>query len=383
MQVTARVRVLWLIKGLGPGGAERLLVAAAAARDRDRFEYRAAYLLPWKDHLVPELEALDVPVVCLGARDERDVRWAGRLRARLRAEPVDVVHSHSPYAAALGRLVVRTLPRRSRPRIVSTEHNAWNRFKAPTRIANALTSPLDDAVLAVSGEVRDSMRGPARRRTEIVIHGIDTNAARGLRSQRDAVRRELGIEPEEVLVGTIANYVPKKDYPNLLAAFRHVIDAGVPARLLAVGQGPDERAVHDLRAELGLTDAVILPGYRSDAVRLLAGCDVFTLASRWEGIPVALMEALALGLPVVTTAVGGIPEAVTDGVEANLVPARDPARLGAALTAMARDERRRAEMGAAAVARSAAFDIGRAVRRIEDTYHRVVGTRGMQSPAPR
>ena len=114
LDVTAaeRIRVLWLIKGLGPGGAERLLATSAALRDRDAFSYRVAYLLPGKDHLVPELEALGVPTHCLDSRDERDLRWAGRLRSLLAESPVDIVHVHSPYAAGIARLVVRTLPSR-------------------------------------------------------------------------------------------------------------------------------------------------------------------------------------------------------------------------------------------------------------------------------
>src|SRR5688500_1575284 len=109
-----RIRVLWLIKGLGPGGAERLLTASAVVRDREAFDYRAAYLLPWKDRLVPELETLGIDVACLSVRDERDLRWAGRLRSLLLTSPVDIVHIHSPYAAGVGRLVVRSLPQRVR-----------------------------------------------------------------------------------------------------------------------------------------------------------------------------------------------------------------------------------------------------------------------------
>ena len=97
---TRRVRVLWLIKGLGPGGAEGLLVASAAAIDRAAFDVEVVYLLPWKDHLVARLEALGVPCTCLGVSDERDLRWTVKLRRLLRERNFDIVHMHSPYAAA-------------------------------------------------------------------------------------------------------------------------------------------------------------------------------------------------------------------------------------------------------------------------------------------
>src|SRR5256885_14599853 len=109
------IRVLWLTKGLGPGGAERLLLSFAAIADRERFDLRAAYLLPWKNHLVAQLAALDVPAVCLDSRREVDVRWVHRLRTLVRAARIDVVHVHSPMVAALARPALRTLPRRDRP----------------------------------------------------------------------------------------------------------------------------------------------------------------------------------------------------------------------------------------------------------------------------
>ncbi len=215
------MRILWLVKGLGPGGAERLLVAAAGAHRRDEFDIEVVYLLPWKDHLAAELEQLGVRTTCLDVRDERDLRWAGRLRAHLRAHRVDILHAHSPYAAAVGRLVVRTLPAVQRPVLVSTEHNPWSTYKWPTRVANAATAGLDAAVFAVSDEARVSMspkrrgarRGPGARDRR--RRGRDDSA-----TSAPSCAAELGVGDDTVLVGTVANYHPKKDWPNLLHAAR-------------------------------------------------------------------------------------------------------------------------------------------------------------------
>jgi len=369
--VTDPIHVVWLVKGLGPGGAERLLVAAAGTHDRASYDIEVVYLLAWKQHLVPELEAVGVRCTCLDVRDERDVRWAGRLRSHLRGRPVDIVHSHSPYAAAVGRLVARSLPRGERPALVSTEHNPWSTFKAPTRYANAITAPLDDAVLAVSEETRESMSRRQRRRAEVLVHGVDVEAIDKLRSQRDRVREELGVGSGTVLIGTVANYHPKKDWPNLLHAARLLADRELPVRFCAVGQGPLEAEVLALHRELQLDGIVTLTGYRPDAVRLMAGCDIFALGSKWEGLPVALMEASALGLAVVATRVGGIPAAFHDGADAVLVPAGSSAALADALEALVRDERRRHELGAAARCRAGDFDVARAVARLEQVYRSV------------
>jgi glycosyltransferase involved in cell wall biosynthesis len=370
--VTDRISVLWLVKGLGPGGAERLLVAAAAAHYRDAFDLQVVYLLPWKQHLVPELEALGVPCTCLDVRNERDARWARRLRRHLQAEPVDIVHSHSPYAAAVGRLVVRSLPKAQRPALVSTEHNPWSTFKPPTRYANALTAPLDDASLAVSDEARASMGRRRRARTEVLVHGIDVTAVAKLREERAAVRDELGVDADAILVGTVANYHPKKDWPNVLRAARALADRDPTIRFCLVGQGPLEAEVEALHRQLRLDGIVTLTGYRPDAVRLMAGCDIFVLGSKWEGLPVALMEASALGLPIVATRVGGIPDAFHDEVDALLVEPGSSDALAAAIERLARDEGLRRKLGAAAACRADDFNVTRAVARIESIYRSVV-----------
>jgi glycosyltransferase involved in cell wall biosynthesis len=122
-----------------------------------------------------------------------------------------------------------------------------------------------------------------------------------------------------------------------------------------------------------LEDRFHLLGYREDSARILAGCDLFVLASLYEGLPLAMMEALALGLPVVATAVGGIPEGVSDGVEGLLVPPGRPDLLAEALAALVRDQPLRERMSQAAWQRADYFDIGRAVRGTEAIYRRLAG----------
>ena len=167
------IRVLWLTKGLGPGGAERLLVEMAGRIDHDRFDVTAAYVLPWKDHLAGELEANGVRTVCLSRRDP-DPWWPLRLgdvMARF-----DIVHAHSPVPAAVARVASRTMRRDVRPITMSTEHNTWTSHHAVTRWADRLTGRLDEATFAVTQEVIDSMSGAPADRAEVLTHGIDVAA---------------------------------------------------------------------------------------------------------------------------------------------------------------------------------------------------------------
>lgn len=368
------LNVLWLIKGLGRGGAEMLLLNQALAARGGAVTYEVAYLVPWKTALVPELEAARVRVTNLDCSREWDLRWAIRLRRRLRRRPVDVVHVHSPYVAAVARLVVRSLRRRHRPAMVYTEHNEWARHDRATRWANRATFGLDDADFAVSEQVRESMPARVAASVEVLTHGIDLASVAAQRHHRDEVRGELGVGEDEVVVGIVANFRKEKAYEDWIAAAAKMPD-DLPVRFVSVGQGPLEASMRERVRELGLGERVSLLGSRDDAVRVMSAFDVFTLSSLHEGLPVSLMDALALGLPVVATTAGGIPEAVDNGVEALLVPPRRPDLLAAAIARLTRDGELRGSMGRAARGRATDYDVSRALARIEDTYRGVTGKR--------
>ncbi|MGH9250230.1 MAG: glycosyltransferase [Acidimicrobiales bacterium] len=363
------VRVLWLTKGLGPGGAERLLVTTARRRDRRRLAVRVAYLLPYKSALVEELEAEDVPVTCLGYPNALDARWLAALRRSLVNDPVDIIHAHNPVMAVAARVVAHSLPRSLRPRVVVTDHNVWYGYMAVSRWADGLTSRLDAARLTVSEAVRASLPTPIQRRSQVVLQGIEVEHVQAQRAEREAVRAELGLAPETLVVGTVANLRAQKAYPDLLTAAAEVVERLPDVRFLAVGQGPLEAEIRTLHARLGLGDRFLLLGHRPDAVRVMAACDVFVLASHYEGLGVAVMEALALGLPVVATAVGGVPEVVTHGREGLLVAPRRPRELAAALVALLTNADHRRRMAEAAARRGARLSIDTAVRKTEAVYH--------------
>jgi glycosyltransferase involved in cell wall biosynthesis len=358
--------VLILIKGLGRGGAEQLLASGAPYLDRERFRYRFAYLLPWKDSLVAELEAGGLAVDCLDGA--KGLGWVGRLRDLVRREHIDLVHVHSPVAAAGARAALGR-----RTRVVYTEHNVWSRYHPATWAANLATFPRNDHVFAVSDEVRASVRYPRALRAlpmppvETLHHGLDQAAVAGWAGP-DGVRAELGIPEHAPVVGNVANFKAAKDHPTLLAAAARVRERLPEVRFVLIGQGPLEPETRRLAAELGLDETVVFTGFRTDAHRLLAALDVFTLSSTYEGLPIALIEAMALGRPAVVTRVGGVPEVLDDGAQGLLVPPRDPAALADGLLRLLGDPGLRDRMGAAARVRAADFDIRKAVARMEQVY---------------
>ncbi|MGC0417661.1 glycosyltransferase [Embleya sp. AB8] len=360
-----RVRVLWLAKGLGRGGAEQLLVNCARHLDEERYEVEVAYVLPWKDALVPTLRELGIEVHCLGGGRA----WPVRLRALLRARRYGLIHTHMPVPAVAARVLAGRVP------LVHTEHNMWPRYRRPTRLANAWTYRRNAAVIAVSAAVAESIDRTRLRRgvvPTVIHHGPDLGDAYTGPGARERARQALHLDQEAFTVGTVANFTPKKDQLGLLDAHALVRARDPGAVLVLIGSGPLEATLRERASRADLKGSVVFAGSRGDVPALLPALDVFALSSRQEGLPVSLMEAMTVGLASVVTAVGGMPEIVTDGIEGTVVPAGDPAAFAAALLAFAEDPARRRACGEAAHKRSDEFDVAGAQRRIEDVYARVL-----------
>jgi glycosyltransferase involved in cell wall biosynthesis len=361
-------RVLWLTKGLGRGGAERLLVSAAERLDRSRFEVEVAYLLPWKDAMVPDLERLSVPVHCLGASQTLDMRWISRLRRLVRHREIDLVHTHMPYAA----LGARTI---SSPRlpIIHTEHNTWETYRVVTRWANRLTYSRNAAVIAVSHAVAASIR-PAPfvypwPPVHVIHHGAElSSACASTQESRERARITLGLPLDALVVGSVGNFTPKKDYRTLLEATARAVRRHRGVRLVLVGSGPLERSLSETARSLGLADRAVFAGSRDDVAELYPAFDVFALSSQNEGLPISLLEAMAAGVPCVATSVGGVPEVIHNGNEGLLVPAGNANALADALSALLGAPDVREGAGARAAETARRFDITEAVHRIEDVY---------------
>lgn len=364
-------RVLLLIKGLGRGGAEQILASAAPHLDRTRFDYEVAYLLPWKDALVKDLEDADVPAHCLDG--SRGVAWVGRMRRLVSERRFDLVHAHSPVAASAARVALAA----GGPPIVYTEHNVWERYHQATYWGNMLTFARNRHVFAVSDHVRDSIHYPtglgrlAMPPMETLYHGID-QASISEWTRRNGVREELHIAADAPVVGTVANFKSHKRLDQLLRAFA-LVARGVPdARFVLVGQGSLEKELRDLAHALGLDDRVVFTGFREDAPRVCSTFDVFAVSSEHEGLSIALIEALALGKPAVVTDVGGLSEVIQDGRQGYIVPVGHASALAYRIVQLLQDQELRLRMGAEGRARARVFDIRNSVRRMEQVYEELV-----------
>ncbi|MDR7543867.1 MAG: glycosyltransferase [Armatimonadota bacterium] len=368
-----RTRVLILVKGLGVGGAERLLERAIPYLDRTRFDYRIAYLLPWKDALVPAFQAAGIPVHCLGYARAWDAGVLWRLVALLMREPVELVHAHLPVAGVLARLA-RT---RARVRgIVYTEHNTPARYGRLTRRFNAATYRLNDVVIAVSAQVEAQVRPYVRNgrpRLVTIPNVVDAAVIGASTRSRGDLCREFGFPEDARLVVNVANLVPKKGHSYLLAAARRVTEQDPRARFLVIGTGPLAGQLADDARRAGLDGRLVFAGFRPDATALVSAADVFVLSSTHEGLPIALLEAMTLGRAVVATRVGGVPGVVTHGETGLLVEPGDPDALARETLALLGDDARRQLLGRQA--RQRALEQGgmaEMVKAVERVYEELV-----------
>lgn len=360
------MRVLLLIKGLGRGGAEQLLVHAVEHGDRSRFDHQVAYLLPWKDAFVPHLQAQGVDPICLDGGS--GLAWAGRLKQLVRDRRIDLVHIHSPYVGAVARSVFGR-----RVRLFTTEHNVWERYHRATYWANAATFPRNDHVFAVSDEVRRSIRYPWALRflaippLETLHHGIDVDRVVAT-PPATGVREQLGIPPDVPVVGTVANFKPHKGYEYLLQVAATVVRVRPDVRFVLVGHGPLAEEMRREVRRLGLEEVIVFAGFREDALRVVRAFDAFILTSVQEGLPLALLEAMALGCPPVATRVGGVSAVIEDTVSGFIVEPRDPQTQAERLLKVLGDDALRKTLSVAASERAAKFHIRNSIRRIEQVY---------------
>jgi glycosyltransferase involved in cell wall biosynthesis len=207
----------------------------------------------------------------------------------------------------------------------------------------------------------------------VIVHGPDLTLVVSGPEVRAEARARLALPAGARVVGTVGNFTAKKDQATLLRAVASLRPAGdVETMLVLVGLGPLERDLRALAAELDIAERVLFAGSRDDVFALLPAFDVFALSSRFEGLPIALLEAMASGVAPVVTDVGGIPEVITDGVDGLLVAPGDPDALAAALAKLLEDDALRADVGARARERARAFDLVHAVRLTEDVYRQVV-----------
>lgn len=323
MSAHFRVNILHVVWSLEVAGAEKLAYDMVRALPADRF--RVIVCSVNKGGVLKDLLRDHGVTVCHREKgDGLDLGTVGWLREIIRREGVTVVHAHqySPMVyAVLAALGMRHV------RVVFTEHgrNYPEQRRWKRELVNPLLARGLDQIVAISASTRGSMVAYDRLpgdRIRVIHNGVDPDRARG-GSDAAAKRRELGIPDGHAVVGTATRFEPVKNLPLLLHAFRTVLMSRPLTSLVLAGAGGLEQELRRLASTLGMESRVHFIGLRHDLPDIYGVMDVFVLSSHTEGVSIALLEAMANGVPAVVTAVGGNPEVVLHGETGFLVPEGD------------------------------------------------------------
>lgn len=387
-----RVRVLHVITRLDRGGSADNTLLTAARLDPARFASsiavgptREAGGTAWDEARERGVQFVEVPHLVRPVSPLADLRAARELVAAMRAGQYDIVHTHTSKAGIIGRLAAGRV---RVPAVVHTPHgHVFTGYHGRLRtrlyiMAERWASRRTDRLIALTGrEVQDHLAlGIGSPEQFRVIHsGVDFTPFDVDSTGGAPVREELGIPAGALVIGTLGRLTAVKGQADLLAAFAAL---DLPqARLLLVGDGEERPNLEAQARLLGLEGRVVFAGWRQDVHRVLRAMDLFALPSLNEGMGKALVEAMYAGLPVVATAVGGIPELVAPGHTGVLVRPRAPAELAAALASLAVDREARERLGREARLRATGYSVTGMMSAIEKVYDELIEEKRIDATA--
>ncbi|MEO8288304.1 MAG: glycosyltransferase [Chloroflexota bacterium] len=361
-----RINVMQMTDITGRGGAEKALVDIALRLDRSRYNVTVCATRSAGNYQ-PVLDQAGINTFVQGRKSRWDFAQWIKLVLLLRREKVDVLHTHLFGSNTLGRLLGRLA---GVPVIIAHEH--WSTKARREVTIDRLLYRLSDRILVPSSAsktlVREMERIPARR-IDVLYNGVDT-AQFAQEYSREEVRAELGIDPGATVIGIVGRLSEEKGgVDNLIRAVGRLHVANPDLRLLIVGDGPLRSSLETVAAAGAAPGVVHFAGTRTDVARLLGAMDMFVLPSLNEALPIVLLEAMAAGLPVVATGVGGVPEIVEDGKTGLLVPPGDQQALQAAIARLLDNPLLGKQLAAAGKANIALnFTIEKMVERLESLY---------------
>ncbi|RYG28092.1 MAG: glycosyltransferase, partial [Chitinophagaceae bacterium] len=313
------IRVLHIIKSLGRGGAEMLLQETLPYHDHSKFEFHYIYFLPWKDQMVEGIEENGGVVNNFPANNNISIMLQVKKIVRyIRENKIQLVHCHLPWAGFVGRIVHRQtgIP------VVYSEHNKQERYRSVTRYLNKLTYNWQTSVIAVSGDVAESIKKNIN--PIIPVHTL-LNGVAVEKFNRDHeaglnIRKQYGINENAIVIGTIAVFRFQKRLKEWIDVFKSTEAKHPGIRGIIVGDGMLKEQVLGYLKESGMEGKIITPGLQTEVRPWYSAMDIFMMSSVFEGLPIAMLEAMSMQCAIVTTDAGGIKEVIRNEKDGLLVP---------------------------------------------------------------
>ncbi len=321
------VAVLHIIKSLGRGGAEILLPETLSKHNKNKYRFHYIYFLPWKNQMVAQLEKEGGKVTCLSAKNNVEILCrVFQIAAYLKEHNIKLIHCHLPWAGIVGRIAGKM----ANIRVIYTEHCTWEIYNKLTRFFNKLSFSRQEKVIAVSADVAKSIKtnyGKSKPNVQVILNGINTEKFSNHITFSKDIKSELNIAANSIVIGTICVFRLQKRLDIWLQIAKD-IHALLPSTFfIIVGDGQLKNEIQTKASEIGMKNYIHFAGLQTEIRPYLKAIDIFMMTSEFEGLPIALLEAMSMGcLPACTNA-GGIADLIEDNVNGIVVPAADPMQL--------------------------------------------------------
>ena len=307
-----KIKILHIIKSLGRGGAEMLLPETLKIHDKEKFEFHTIYFLPWKNQMVEALESAGGKVTCFSASNNIKLmqQYSGVIDYCKKHE-IDLIHCHLPWAGFLGRLVFS----KTKIPVVYSEHNMQERYHIATKTINKLTFNSQSLALGVSEDVTNSIKKNINPKIPVktLLNGANTDSFRRDLKLGAKTKQELGIPENALVIGNVAVFRFQKRLIEWLQVFKEIEIKNSNVYGIIVGAGPLEEEIKTELKKLKLEEKVFFPGLKTDVKPYFSAMDIFMMSSSFEGLPIALLEAMSMECAVVSTDAGGIKEVIRNG----------------------------------------------------------------------
>lgn len=389
MNAKKMIKIAYIVTPIEFGGAEKVNLTFLRKVDRTRFEIQLIVLIrPWEENnvVVNELEKEKyvihkIPVAMRPRNSGRDyiriIRCFRMLYSILTSNSFDLVHSHGYFADIIGAPAAKVL----KISHISTCHGfiSNDRNLVLYNRLDRIALRFSDKIIAVSEQIKDDLERSGIRKSKIsVIQNAvqTTHKAENYEENRRKKRLDLIIKDEEFIVGYVGRLSEEKGVRYLIEAGMLLMETGMPCKILIIGDGPKTKELEDMVKMKGFEGKIIFTGFQTNVDEWMPALDIFVLPSLTEGTPMALLEAMAFGLPVVASDVGGIPEIIDSGENGILVPAANPDKIEEAISTICKDNYFRTKLSEMAkkTIRSK-FNINEWVKKIESVYVETISKR--------
>lgn len=319
--------------------------------------------------LTKYLKAKKLPFFELKMSTEFDIVSAYKIAKFCRKNNYNILHLHSGHAQSIGILAkffYRKLKTISSRRVdFGIKQNFFSKFKYKTKLL--------DKIVCISGAIKNVLLndGIDENKLTIIHSGINIKKFDSV-IPLENFKQSLNIPKENIVIGTISALVGHKDYPNLLNAAKIVLEKKSNITFCAVGDGKNEKEIKELYKKLKLGENFIFTGYRNDVGQFLKMFDIFVMASKKEGLGTSILDAQAVGLPIVATKTGGIPEIVKNNVNGLLVEPQNFLSLANAIIELIEDKEKRLKLGKTALETVRNFDINITVEKNIGLYKKIL-----------